>query len=232
MSVRLFVGNLPYSTTDADSIASTTAYLWLDGAFAHRTDSRVGSVRATARSSPTTSSLESVVESAGSPVPEADDARGGAAATRLDLQSFSPLRAGVAAIDSGARDGSKVDDRAPACQGGDARRTRRGLAEGSMAPSGPVWSAPWPRTRPQVTHCRAGRRVVPRFAKPRHHRSSRSSPASRNGSSRSARRPPLLYHNDFGLPSHRHWPADVAVRADGASLARGQSLPICARNTR
>ena len=175
---------------------------------------------------------ESVVESAGSPAPEADDARDGAAATRLDLQSFNPFRAGVAAIDPGARDGSKVDDRAPACQGGDARRTRRGLAEGSMAPSGPVWSAPWPRTRPQVTHCRAGRRVVPRFAKPRHHRSSRSSPASRNGSSRSARRPPLLYHNDFGLPSHRHWPADVAVRADGASLARGQSLPICARNTR
>ena len=68
----------------------------------------------------------SVVESADSPAPEADDTRGGAAATRLDLQSFSPLRAGVAAIDSGARDGSKVDDRAPACQGGDARRTRRG----------------------------------------------------------------------------------------------------------
>ena len=107
-----------------------------------------------------------------------------------------------------------------------------GVAAGSMAASGPVWSATWPRTRPQVTHCRAGRRVVPRSAKPRHHRSSRSSRASRNGSSRSARRPPLLYHNDLGLPSHRHWPADVAVRADGASLARGQSVPIWARNTR
>src|SRR5437867_4794347 len=71
---------------------------------------------------------------------EADDARGGAAATRLDLQSFSPLRAGVAAIDSGARDGSKVDDRAPACQGGDARRTRRGSPRDRWlprAPSGP-----------------------------------------------------------------------------------------------
>ena len=156
--------------------------------------------------------------------------RGGRHASGSAIVQSPPSRRGCDRLGrsrwlEGRRSRSRLSRRGRAAH---SEGARRGI-DGSL---GPVWSAPWPRTRPQVTHCRAGRRVVPRFAKPRHHRSSRSSPASRNGSSRSARRPPLLYHNDFGLPSHRHWPADVAVRADGASLARGQSLPICARNTR